>query len=75
MRKNWQEGIKLGIETGLRCASLEGQKIEINSNVKNPKHKKFLEKFYALAEEYKCAIQYHPEYGIFVVDRDYNNYE
>ncbi len=67
MRETWDMGIKHGIEIGLRKASLEGQRIELNHNTTNEKHKEFLEKFYQLADEYKCAIQYHPEVGMVVV--------
>ena len=69
MRKTWDLGIKHGIEIGLNRASLEGQKIELNHNTKDDKNKEFLEKFFKLAEEYKCAIQYHPQIGMFVLDR------
>jgi hypothetical protein len=66
MRETWNRGIKHGIEIGLRKASLEGQKIELNKNTTNEKHKEFLEKFYKLSEEYQCAIQYHPEMGMII---------
>ena len=69
MRETWNRGIKHGIEIGLRRASLEGQMIELNHNIPKGKHKEFLEKFYQLADEYKCAIQYHPEVGMIVVAR------
>lgn len=69
MRETWHRGIKHGIEIGLRKASLEGQRIELNQNTTNEKHKEFLEKFYRLAAEYKCAVQYHPEIGMVVVAR------
>jgi hypothetical protein len=69
MRETWNRGIKHGIEIGLRKASLEGQRIELNRNTENEKHKEFLEKFYQLADEYKCAIQFHPEVGMVVVAR------
>ena len=68
MRETWDRGIKLGIEIGLRKASLEGQKIELNKNTTNEKHKEFLEKFYQLSDEYKCAVKYHTEVGMVVVD-------
>ena len=70
MRKTWDNGIKLGIEIGLNRASLEGQRIELNHNTLEGKNKEFLEKFYKLAEEYKCAIQYHPQIGMVVLDRE-----
>ena len=69
MRKKWELGIKLGIEIGLRKASLEGQRIELTHNTTNKLHKEFIEKFYHLAAEYKCAIQYHPEIGMVIVAR------
>lgn len=69
MRETWDRGIKHGIEIGLRKASLEGQMIELNNNTPEGKYKEFLEKFYQLAAEYKCAIQYHPEVGMVVVAR------
>ena len=69
MRETWDRGIKYGIEIGLRKSSLEGQRIELNQNTTDGKHKEFLEKFYQLSDEYKCAIQYHPEIGMVVVDR------
>ena len=69
MRETWDRGIKHGIEIGLRKASLEGQRIELNDNTTNETHKEFLRKFYQLANEYKCAIQYHPEIGMVVVSR------
>jgi len=71
MRETWNNGIKLGIEIGLNRASLEGQRIELNHNTPEGKNKEFLEKFYKLAEEYKCAIQYHPQIGMVVLDREY----
>ena len=70
MRETWNRGIKHGIEIGLRKASLEGQKIELNNNTTNQNHKEFLEKFYQLANEYKCAIQYHPKYGMIIINRE-----
>lgn len=69
MKQTWQRGIKHGIEIGLRKASLDGQRIELNNNTTNERHKEFLEKFYQLAAEYKCAVQYHPEVGMVVVAR------
>ena len=71
MRETWHRGIKHGIEIGLNRASLEGQRIELNHNTPEGKNKEFLEKFYKLAEEYGCAIQYHPKKGMVVLDRNY----
>ena len=69
MKETWNLGIKHGIEIGLRKASIEGQTIELNNNTQNNRHKEFLSKFYSLANEYKCAIQYHPQQGMVVIDR------
>ena len=68
VREIWFLGIASGIEIGLNKASLDGQMVELNDNTKDIRHKQFLEKFYKLAEEYMCAIQYHPEVGMTVVD-------
>ena len=69
MRETWDRGIKRGIEIGLWKASLEGQRIELYHNTTNENHKEFLEKFYQLAAEYKCAVQYHPQDGMVIVTR------
>jgi hypothetical protein len=71
VRDIWHRGIKVGIEIGLNYASPQGQIIQLNENT-DPKHREFLEKFYKLAEEYKCSIEYHPEKGMIVLDRDYH---
>lgn len=68
MRETWDSGIKYGIEIGLRRASLEGQKIQLNSNTTKTEHIEFLEKFYKLCEDYGCAIQFHPHHGMVVVN-------
>jgi hypothetical protein len=73
VRDIWHRGIKVGIEIGLNYSSPQGQIIQLNENT-DPKHREFLEKFYKLAEEYKCAIEYHPERGMIVINRDYESY-
>jgi len=75
MRETWDSGIKHGIEIGLRCNSLEGQRIELDTNTSEGKSKEFLEKFYKLADEYNCAIQYHPEIGLTVRQLNQNKDE
>lgn len=69
MRETWHRGIRHGIEIGLKRASLEGQKIELTKNTTNEKHKEFITKFYQLADEYGCAIQYHPQFGMVIVEK------
>lgn len=66
MRETWHRGIRHGIELGLTRASLEGQQIELHNNTTDDKSKEFLKKFYELALEYNCAIQYHPQLGMTV---------
>ena len=70
MKETWNMGIRHGIEIGLNRAGLAGQRLELHRNVKDPMQKEFLEKFYKLADEYKCAIQYHPQHGMVIVDTD-----
>jgi hypothetical protein len=73
VREIWHSGIKLGIETGLFEASIEGNRIQLDSNTPEGKHKEFLIKFYDLCFEYGCGIQYHPKHGLCVVDRYFKN--
>jgi len=68
VREIWFEGIALGIEKGLEIGSYQGQKVELYNNTITPKQKEFLDKFYKLAEEYNCAILYHPHEGMCVMD-------
>lgn len=72
VRRIWIDGIEWGVEIGLDKASLEGQKLELTRNTKNSKHNEFIEKFYKLADEYGCAIQYHPIYGMVIIDKEKN---
>jgi hypothetical protein len=69
MRETWLRGIRHGVEIGLFKASLEGQKIELQRSAEDEKHAEFIRKFYALAEEYGCAIQYHPIHGMTIIAR------
>jgi hypothetical protein len=68
VRKIWLDGIRHGLEKGLHVASLEGQKIEILANMTNDRHKRFYEDFLKLAGESNCQIQYHPDYGMCIID-------
>jgi hypothetical protein len=69
--------MELGMAQGLAMATLDGQRININTNMKNKRHVAFYDKFLKLAQEYNCAIQYHPEVGMCVIDldREYDRYE
>ena len=69
VRKIWFDAMGLGMQEGLRMASIEGQIIDLTNNRNNPKHREFLDKLYKLMGEYNCAIQYHSLYGMLVVDR------
>ena len=70
MKETWRLGIKHGIEIGLRNASIEGQILELNNNTKTKSKREieFIEKRNTLYEEYGYGIQYHPIYGMVVVD-------
>jgi Tat protein secretion system quality control protein TatD with DNase activity len=67
-RKAWFQAMAIGMEKGLEMASLEGQKIDLYHNCNDPRQKEFLDKFYELAKEYNCAIVYHPNEGLIVMD-------
>ncbi len=69
MRETWFRGIRHGLEIGLFRAGLEGQKIELGKNTGDEKYQEFIRKYYELAEEYGCAIQYHPVHGMKIVAR------
>lgn len=71
MRETWHNGIKYGIEIGLKRSSPEGQIIELNKNTKKGKNKEFLLKFYKLTKEYQCSVEYHPELGMVILDKKY----
>ena len=66
------DDIKYGIELGLMYASLDGQIVELNTNIRDKRHKDFIDEFYALSAKYNCAIQYHFELGLVVVDMKSN---
>ena len=68
VRDIWFKAMALGMEEGLRMGTLQGQKIDLFNNCKEHRHKEFLEKFYKLASDYNCAISYHPNEGICVID-------
>lgn len=73
MRRTWHLGVKHGIEIGLNRASIKGQRVNLFNHAATPKQKEFLEKSYALSEEYNCQITYHPRYGMLVMDLDRSN--
>lgn len=64
VRKIWQQGIKVGIETGLNAASTEGQMIELQENIQTEAQKEFFNKFNALCSEFNVGIRYHPLVGL-----------
>lgn len=67
-REFWFQAMAIGMEEGLRMGSIQGQRIDLLNSCKDHRQKEFLEKFYKLAEEYNCAIVYHPSEGMCVVD-------
>jgi len=68
VREIWFSAMTLGMQEGLYMASLPGQRMDLYHNCKNENQKEFLDKFYKLAEEYNCAIIYHPLEGMCIVD-------
>lgn len=66
-REFWFEAMELGIQEGLRIGSIQGQRIDTSNSCKNERHKEFYTKFLKLAEEYNCAIVYHPHEGMCVM--------
>lgn len=69
-RDIWKSAIKLGIRIGINRSIPSGQIIDLNKNTSNQKHKEFLEKFYKLANDYNCSIQYHHRYGLIITSKD-----
>lgn len=67
-REFWFQAIEIGIREGLRIGSIEGQRIDLYNNCTEQRQKDFLEKFYKLAEEYNCAVVYHPVEGMVIKD-------
>ena len=67
-REFWFQAMQIGMQEGLRMGSLEQQKIDTMNSCKNDRHKEFYTKFLKLAEEYNCAIAYHPIEGMCVID-------
>lgn len=73
MRETFHRGVRLGIDIGLNESSPQGQRIQLDTNT-DPKHRPFLEKMYALCEQYQCSIEYHPEIGMVVLDKNYHEF-
>ena len=73
VREIWFAGIKLGIETGLFNASLEGQIIELTNNIENERHREFYDEFIKLVNKYNCGIQYSHNLGMKIIDLIRNN--
>lgn len=67
-RKFWFDAMTLGMQEGLRMGSIQGQKIDLTNNCKDPKQMEFLVKMFELCEEYNCAIAFHPHEGMIVTD-------
>lgn len=67
-RNFWFRAMTLGMQEGLRIGSIQGQRIDTTKDCKNERHKEFYNKFLKLAEEYNCAIVYHPYEGMLVMD-------
>lgn len=68
VREIYLNAIGVGMLRGIEIGSIQGQRIDLTNSCKEPRQKEFLEKFYKLAEEYNCAIIYHPNDGMVVMD-------
>lgn len=69
-REFWFQAMEIGMMEGLIMGSVDGQRIDLYNNCKEQRQKDFLDKFYKLAEEYNCAIVFHPIDGMIVMDLD-----
>ncbi|MCK9445676.1 hypothetical protein M0Q50_02160 [bacterium] len=67
-REFWFHAMTLGMQEGLRMGSIQGQRIDLTNNCKDPKQMEFLVKLFGLCEEYNCAIVFHPNEGMIVTD-------
>lgn len=72
LKREFYSGLREGIFIGFEKSSLDGQKIELNLNIKNIRHKEFIDKFYSLCDEYKCDIQWNEKSGLCVIDKKEN---
>lgn len=67
-REFWFQAMSLGMQEGLMMGSVQGQRIDLFNNCKEPRQKEYLEKLYKLSEEYNCAVVFHPIHGMIVMD-------
>lgn len=67
VREIWFNAMELGMLEGIRIGSLKGQQMEL-MNQTDPRKKEFIKKFYKLAKEYNCAISFHPDFGMQIID-------
>ena len=70
MRETWFLGISEGLEIGMRLASLAGQKVTLDNSPKTEMQTKFLQELADISKKYSCAVQFHPEHGMCIVDRN-----
>lgn len=64
-RQAYHDGIRRGIEIGLRKAWMEQRRLPL-PNMTLRKSQEFLEKFYRLTQEYNCSMQFELGLGITV---------
>lgn len=57
-----------GVTQGLHQASVQGQVIHAHSSATNERQREYLRRMDELSLELKCGIQYHPDFGVQVVD-------
>lgn len=70
-REIWLKGRETGMWDGIHMVNLEGQRIMLDRSPKTRLQDEFLQKHYELCARYGCAIQFHPEHGMCVIDRNY----
>jgi len=70
-REIWFKGRETGMRDGIHMVNLEGQRIMLDNSPKTRLQNEFLQKHYELCAKYGCAIQFHPEHGMCVVDRNH----
>lgn len=70
-REIWFQGREVGMWDGIHMVNIEGQRLMLDNSPKTRLQNEFLQKHYELCARYGCAIQFHPEHGMCVVDRNH----
>lgn len=70
VREIFFDAIAHGMKIGLKIASVEQQLADTSETCTNPRYREFYDKFLELAHQYNCAIVFHPQQGMGVMDLD-----